>query len=49
MDTISAKEQVEKKIGQLEVLTNRNLADLSVVSESSLDTYFSWIIPKVYR
>ena len=49
MDSISIKEQVEKKLEQLKVLTNRNLADLTSVSEKPRNDYFNWILPLVFK
>lgn len=49
MDSISIKEQVEKKLEQLEVLTNRNLAELTSVSDTPLNDYFNWILPLVFK
>ena len=49
METISIKEQVEKKIEQLEVLTNRNPADLTSLSDTTLSNYYNWILPIVFK
>ena len=49
MDTISIKEQVEKKLEQLEVLTNRNYADLTSLFDNALTDYYNWILPTVFR
>lgn len=49
METISIKDQVEKKIEQLEVLTNHNLADLTSLSDTALSNYFNWILPIVFK
>lgn len=49
MDTISIKEQVEKKLDQLEVLTNHNFADLASLSDNALTEYYNWILPIVFK
>ncbi len=49
METISIKEQVEKKIEQLEVLTKHNLADLTSISDTPLSNYFNWILPIIFK
>lgn len=49
METISIKEQVEKKIEQLEVLTKHNLVDLTSISDTPLSNYFNWILPIIFK
>lgn len=49
IETISIKEQIEKKIEQLEVLTNRNLADLTSISQTELGDYYNWVLPIAFK